>query len=77
MVNKFLNYLKFDGVVIFVNNHHKKEISFSHLLKLKNIDTICVYKTEPLYKVNQKKCFNGCRPPKKKRKRQKGLKIFK
>ncbi len=55
MVNKFLNYLKFDGVVIFVNNHHKKEISFSHLLKLKNIETICVYKTEPLYKVNQKK----------------------
>lgn len=26
---------------------------------------------------NQKKCFNGCRPPKKKRKKQKGLRLFK
>jgi len=25
----------------------------------------------------QKKCFNGCRPPKKKRKKQKGLRLFK
>ena len=27
--------------------------------------------------VNQKKCFNGCRPPKKRRKKQKGLRLFK
>lgn len=27
--------------------------------------------------VKDKKCFNGCRPPKKKRKKQKGLRIFK
>lgn len=26
---------------------------------------------------NQKKCFNGCRPQKKKRKKQKGLRLFK
>jgi ribosomal protein S11 len=26
---------------------------------------------------NKKKCFNGCRPPKKKRKKQKGLRLFK
>lgn len=26
---------------------------------------------------NLKKCFNGCRPPKKRRKRQKGLRVFK
>lgn len=27
--------------------------------------------------VENKKCFNGCRPPKKRRKKQKGLRIFK
>jgi ribosomal protein S11 len=27
--------------------------------------------------VEPKKCFNGCRPPKKKRKKQKGIRIFK
>jgi ribosomal protein S11 len=27
--------------------------------------------------VKSKKCFNGCRPPKKRRKKQKGLRIFK
>jgi ribosomal protein S11 len=27
--------------------------------------------------INQKKCFNGCRPPKKRRKKQKGLRLFK
>jgi len=27
--------------------------------------------------VKGKKCFNGCRPPKKRRKKQKGLRIFK
>ena len=27
--------------------------------------------------VKNKKCFNGCRPPKKRRKKQKGLRIFK
>jgi ribosomal protein S11 len=27
--------------------------------------------------VNQKKCFNGCRPKKKRRKKQKGLRLFK
>jgi ribosomal protein S11 len=27
--------------------------------------------------VESKKCFNGCRPPKKKRKKQKGLRVFK
>ena len=27
--------------------------------------------------VRSKKCFNGCRPPKKRRKKQKGLRIFK
>lgn len=30
-----------------------------------------------ILKVKSKKCFNGCRPPKKKRKKQKGLRIFK
>lgn len=30
-----------------------------------------------LVNVDNKKCFNGCRPPKKRRKKQKGLRIFK
>ena len=30
-----------------------------------------------IIKAMDKKCFNGCRPPKKKRKKQKGLRIFK
>ena len=30
-----------------------------------------------IIKAVDKKCFNGCRPPKKKRKKQKGLRIFK
>lgn len=30
-----------------------------------------------VFKVNAKKCFNGCRVKKKKRKKQKGLRIFK
>lgn len=30
-----------------------------------------------IVKVKDKKCFNGCRPPKKKRKKQKGLRLFK
>ena len=30
-----------------------------------------------LINIQSKKCFNGCRPAKKKRKKQKGLRIFK
>jgi ribosomal protein S11 len=34
-------------------------------------------KTSITASVNSKKCFNGCRPKKKRRKKQRGLKIFK
>jgi ribosomal protein S11 len=34
-------------------------------------------KSSLILNVESKKCFNGCRPPKKKRKKQKGLRIFK
>ena len=34
-------------------------------------------KSNILINTNSKKCFNGCKPPKKKRKKQRGLRIFK
>jgi ribosomal protein S11 len=34
-------------------------------------------KTSIIANINPKKCFNGCRPKKKRRKKQKGLRIFK
>jgi ribosomal protein S11 len=34
-------------------------------------------KSSVVININDKKCFNGCRPPKKRRKKQKGLRIFK
>ena len=30
-----------------------------------------------ILQVKEKKCFNGCRPPKKKRKKRQGLRVFK
>jgi ribosomal protein S11 len=34
-------------------------------------------KNSIIINVDNKKCFNGCRPPKKRRKKQKGLRVFK
>lgn len=34
-------------------------------------------KSNILINTNSKKCFNGCKPPKKKRKKQRGLRVFK
>lgn len=45
-------------------------------LTLRNLSTY-FKKRKIIINVNLKKCFNGCRPPKKRRKRQKGLRIFK
>lgn len=45
-------------------------------LTLRNISNYFKNK-KILINVNLRKCFNGCRPPKKRRKRQKGLRIFK
>jgi ribosomal protein S11 len=36
-----------------------------------------VRKTFIFINTNHKKCFNGCKPPKKKRKKQRGLRVFK
>jgi ribosomal protein S11 len=36
-----------------------------------------VRKSSLTINVNNKKCFNGCRPKKKRRKKQKGLRLFK
>lgn len=36
-----------------------------------------IRKSSTILNVQDKKCFNGCRPPKKRRKKQKGLRIFK
>ena len=42
------------------------------------LSDVLKHKTQKLIiKVLNKKCFNGCRPAKKKRKKQKGLRIFK
>ena len=46
----------------------KQVIKFlKHKIKRKNV----------ILQVNEKSCFNGCRPPKKKRKKRGGLRIFK
>lgn len=34
-------------------------------------------KRKVVINIDPKKCFNGCRPPKKRRKRQKGIRVFK
>lgn len=36
-----------------------------------------IKKKNIVLQLNEKKCFNGCRPPKKKRKKRMGLRIFK
>lgn len=45
-------------------------------LILRNLSTYFKNK-KIIININLKKCFNGCRPPKKRRKRQKGLRVFK
>jgi hypothetical protein len=36
-----------------------------------------IKKKNVILQINEKKCFNGCRPPKKRRKKRTGLRIFK
>lgn len=64
-------YLKKDYFLITISGPKKIKKSVLELLSLnlrnKNI----------IIDVKGKKCFNGCRPPKKRRKKQKGLRIFK
>lgn len=36
-----------------------------------------LYKKNVIFTFAHKKCFNGCKPPKKKRKKRKGLRVFK
>ncbi len=64
-------YLKRDYFLVNIDGPKKIKKSVLELLSLnlKNKNVII--------DVKGKKCFNGCRPPKKKRKKQKGLRIFK
>ena len=55
MVKKFINFFNFQGVIIFINNLHKKEIAFDYLLSLKNIECIHIYKNKPDYETGPKK----------------------
>ena len=55
MVKKFISFFNFQGVIIFINNFHKKEIAFDYLLNLKNIECIYIYKNKPNYESCPKK----------------------
>lgn len=71
----------------FFNDIKSKIISTNLIIKLtapvKIRKQILLFLSENLrkqnliIKVNEKKCFNGCRPAKKRRKKRKGLRIFK
>ena len=68
---KINSYLKKNN--FFINIVGTKKI---RALTLRNLSNYFTNK-KVLININLKKCFNGCRPPKKKRKRQKGLRVFK
>lgn len=55
MVKKFLKLFNFEGIIIFVNNIHKKEFAINNLLNLQNKKCIFVYREIPIYKVCENK----------------------
>lgn len=79
------------GAKIVVNSflkEIKQKIKLKNLIVLlvspiKIRKTLLIYLSDVLkhrsliLKIKEKKCFNGCRPSKKKRKKRKGLRIFK
>ena len=75
LINEFFkkveSFLKFNNFIINIIGTKK-----IRTLTLKNL-TKYITNKKILLNINQKKCFNGCRPPKKRRKRQKELRIFK
>jgi ribosomal protein S11 len=64
-------FIKKDTIIINIQGPIKIRKSI-----LKQI-TVLLKGVKFILKVDELKCFNGCRPPKKKRKKQKGLRIFK
>ena len=82
--------LKFNSKIILGSflNEIKHEIKLGHLIlnltgpirlrkKILKQMTKSLRRNSLTININQKKCFNGCRPQKKRRKKQKGLRIFK
>ena len=60
MVKKILQLFNYDGIIIFVNNMHKKEFAINYLLNFQNKKCIFVYRKNPVYKVSENKIiFNN------------------
>ena len=55
MVKNFLKLFYFQGVIIFINNAHKKEFAIKNLLTIQNQKCFFVYKSVPIYKVYEDK----------------------
>jgi hypothetical protein len=55
MVNIFLKLFRYEGIIIFINNNHKKEQAISHLLNMVDKKCIYVYRKAPIYSVTEKK----------------------
>lgn len=70
-LNNIKNYLKQDFFILHLTSPKKLRIAI-----LKQLQTT-FKKKELIINIKGKKYFNGCRPAKKKRKKQKSLRIFK
>jgi len=70
-LNNIKNYLEQDFFILHLTSPKKLRIAI-----LKQLQTT-FKKKELIINIKGKKYFNGCRPAKKKRKKQKGLRIFK
>jgi hypothetical protein len=55
VVKKIFKLLNFKGIIIFINNMHKKEFAINNLINIENQKCIFVYRTTPAYQVNEDK----------------------
>ena len=58
-------------LIVSITSPLRVKVLFLRLLKT------YIKKSFVLIRTNHRKCFNGCKPPKKKRKKQRGLRVFK
>ena len=75
IIKEFLKNIK----PFLIKNHFLINIEGTKKIRSLTLKNLSHYfkNKKTIINVNLKKCFNGCKPPKKRRKRQKGLRIFK
>ena len=75
IIKEFLKNIK----PFLIKNHFLINIEGTKKIRSLTLKNLSHYfkNKKTIINVNLKKCSNGCKPPKKRRKRQKGLRIFK